>query len=338
MNSKEDIPIVDLHSDTFYKHLFLKDYEEAKYLYIKNNENYINIYDNFHVTKEKIIKGNIRVNVQSLYVSNKNIEAPLKNSLMQLFLIKNFIKENSEFYQIYSIDDIKENIDKKYGILVSIEGLEVIEGNIELLDIFYELGVKIIAPTWNRITQFMGNVIESYGLFKKGLDLIKKLNQLKVIIDVSHMGEKEFFDIVELASAPIIATHSNVYEINNHKRNLKDEQINEINNLKGLIGINLSPSFLKPTNDKYNISLRKNEKYPISYYWIYNMIDYISSKYSEDIISFGADFDGIFELPEGIYGIDFYRDFIDFLFYKGLKKETIEKICYKNFLRVFSLI
>ncbi|MCX8058556.1 MAG: dipeptidase [Spirochaetes bacterium] len=330
----KNIPIIDLHSDTFYKKLFLSDYEEAKFLYIKKGDSYINIEENFHVTAEKIRKGNIRVSVQSLYLSNKNNEAPLKNGMKILSLIKKFIKDNNDFYQVYNIKDINENINKKYGILVSIEGLEIIENNLEFLELFYELGVRIVAPTWNRITPFMGNVIESYGLFNKGKELINKLNELKLIIDVSHMGEKEFYEVCNLARTPVIASHSNVWSINNHNRNLKDEQIKIIKELKGVIGINLSPSFLKP-DKAINI---ENSEFPESYYWIYNIIDYLSSKFGDEIISFGADFDGIYLLPNGIYGIDFYSDFINFLIYKGLKIETIENICYKNFLNVFSTI
>lgn len=344
INENSSIPVIDLHSDTFYKKLFLSDYEEAKFLYIKKGNDFINLEDNFHVTKEKIKEGNVRVSVQSLYLSNKNTEASLKNGLKILSLIKQFIRENNNnFYQVYNQKDIEENFNNKYGILVSIEGLELIENQLDLLYIFYELGVRIIAPTWNRLTPYMGNVIETYGLFNKGKDLINKLNEIKFIIDVSHMGEKEFYEIIDNSYVPVIATHSNVYNINNHIRNLKDEQIKLIKEKDGVIGINLSPSFLKPTslkndNNKDNSLKNIKKEFPESFEWIYYMIDYLASKFSEDIIAFGADFDGIYQLPDGINGIDFYSNFINYLFYKGLRKETIEKICYKNFLRVFRKI
>lgn len=154
------------------------------------------------------------------------------------------------------------------------------------------------------------------GLKPFGKEAIKKMQEKNIIIDVSHLNEAGFWDLYNIAKAPFIASHSNSYTICNSVRNLKDEQLKAIRDIRGLIGINLYPNFL--TNNK--VACIDD---------ILRHIDYMGRIVGEDILCLGSDFDGIDKMPEEISDICGYNT----LFYrieKAFGKQVMEKIVYKN--------
>jgi membrane dipeptidase len=205
-----------------------------------------------------------------------------------------------------------------------LEGLEPLVNDLDLLYIFHELGVRIAGLTWNRLTPFVSPFFEESGVFSRGWDLFKTINELHLITDFSHSSEKTFFQATEKLTCPIIASHSNCYTLNPVKRNLKDDQIKLIQERKGVIGINFAPIFLE-TDSKLS-----------SFELIYNQIDYLASKFSSDIIAFGSDFDGLDEYLSGIENPSFFQDFGAYLVTRGVSSEDINKIFYQNFLKLFS--
>lgn len=352
-----NIPVIDLHADTYMKKVLLSKYPYFKDLYIRNNQKgkndkneYKRVDKSFDITDKYLKKGGVKVQTQSLYISDIFLQTPLHISLNILQLIKNDI-EKYNIFQVFNFKDIESNLNNnKTGILISIEGLEVIENDLDLLDVFYELGVRIVAPTWNRALPYFSSVEEPYGILSKGKDLIKKMQNLNLILDTSHMSEKSFFDASKF-DIPLIATHSNAKNVNKHKRNLSDDQIKVLVEKGGVMGINFNPPFLKPDKydeflKRYNLSydekegkvVDRNKKYPEGFYWIYNLIDYIGNKFNLDILAFGSDFDGIGTHPQGVENASFYQEFAEFLSEMGLATDEIEKIFYKNTLKVLKKI
>ena len=149
---------------------------------------------------------------------------------------------------------------------VSIEGGEPIEDKIENLYHFINRGLFYFGPTWNHSLSWVSSGydeihnkknIKSLGLNKFGIEVIHTCDENGVIIDVSHIGEKSFWDIVEISSKPFIASHSSVHKLCPHFRNLKDDQIIAIKNSGGLIGLNPYPFFIDPTFKKKEEKIRK---------------------------------------------------------------------------------
>lgn len=328
------IPVIDLHADTYAHKVFTKRHPWAGELYNKNENGYTKLSDLETITPQRLQKGNVKVQTQSLFIPNSEINNSLHTALWAISLIKQDCKNIQSYFQVFNANNIQENLNNnKTGILISIEGLEVIENNLDLLDIFYELGVRIVAPTWNRILPYNAPMNTDYGIFPKGKDLIKKINDLGFIIDMSHSSEKSFFEILKLAKVPIIATHSNVKALNKHPRNLSDAQLKALDDIKGVFGINFYPGFMKPDKNKISFG-NANEGFE----WFYRIVDYVASKYSIDIIAIGSDYDGIDNVPKGLENPEKFPLLADFLIKKGLSVKDVEKIFYKNALRVLKKV
>ena len=156
------------------------------------------------------------------------------------------------------INNKKNNL---LSISIGIEGGEAIENSLDKLFHFIERGILYFGPTWNHSLDWVSSGKDEFekndrikikGLSKFGKEVIHTCNENNVIIDVSHIGEKSFWDISSISKKPFIASHSSVYNLCPHFRNLKDEQILEIKNSKGIIGVNPYPFFIDPNFKKKN--------------------------------------------------------------------------------------
>lgn len=207
---------------------------------------------------------------------------------------------------------------KKIAVFFSIENGGVIEKTSDV-ELFYELGIRLISLTWNNDNRLASGVNgnKSRGLTEYGKDVLKEMNRLGIITDVSHLNEKSFWDIAEFSDKTFVASHSNAYSVCPNKRNLKEEQISEIIKRNGFIGINLYPYFLTNT-----------EKARIAD--ILNMIEYFLSIGGENVIGLGCDFDGVSVLPEGIRDIRDAENIFNEMAQIGYSQELIDKIAHKN--------
>jgi membrane dipeptidase len=179
---------------------------------------------------------------------------------------------------------------KNIGLL-SIEGSAALGGDMQRLYAYYKKGVRIITITWNGSCEAGDGVgvDNAGGLTSFGLNLIKNMADLNMIIDVSHISDKGFDEIAGNIEKPFIASHSNSRTICNNKRNITDEQFKEIVSRKGLCGLNFYTSFIK-----------QNKK--VSFADIIYHIEHFLSLGGENTIAIGADFDGA-SMPDGIQGI-----------------------------------
>jgi membrane dipeptidase len=204
-----------------------------------------------------------------------------------------------------------------------VEGGDILEGEIVNLQILYRLGVRAMTLTWNHRNEIADGVLENIskgGLSVFGHEVIREMNQLGMLIDVSHISEEGFYDVIEASSKPIAATHSNAWSVRPHPRNLKDEQITLLADKGGVIGINFYPVFL---------SDRKAGLYDIIRH-----IEHIAGLAGIDVIGFGSDFDGIEETPEEVNGPQAFEKIINALLKLNYKEEDVLKIAYKNYTRL----
>lgn len=225
---------------------------------------------------------------------------------------------NSSISHCNNFEEFKNTFNSgKIASLLCLEGAESIEGSMDLFYNLYEKGVRLITLTWNNDNAVASGILgSSYGLTEFGKSIVKEMNKLNMIIDVSHLNEKGFFDCIDLATKPIIASHSNCYRIHDNVRNLNDAQLKELKNTGSYVSVNLHTPFISNTNTATIYDLLRH-------------IDYLINFLGEDFISIGSDFDGTKSLPTNITNIGSLSLLYNLL--KNTYNSTIaDKIFYLN--------
>ena len=158
-------------------------------------------------------------------------------------IIKKLDDEKDKFknriVQIYSSKDIEKVNNNQVGLILATENGSVIQENLENVDKLYEAGVRMMSIVWNNKNELASGAMEKEdeGLTELGIEFVKYLNQKNILVDVSHSSVKTFWDTSKISSKPIVASHSCVYNLCHHPRNLQDEQIKQIAKMNGIIGI-----------------------------------------------------------------------------------------------------
>lgn len=218
--------------------------------------------------------------------------------------------------------------EKKVAGILSIEGGEALNGELSALRMFYKLGVRSICLTWNHRNEIADGQAEDItggGLTNFGRAVVAEMNSLGMLVDVSHISERGFWDVLEATDSPIIASHSNARAICNHKRNLTDDQIFALVKNKGVMGINFYPPFLT----KSKVAALTD---------IINHIEHIVGLAGCDNIGIGADFDGINSTPTEICGVEDIEKVLNELARLNYTESDIKKIAGENFLRVIKTV
>lgn len=282
-----------------------------------------------HLDLPRMIEGKVNCCIFAIRVTRfYNPERCVKRALE---LFDSFYKEVDENSNKIALavdykDIVKVTSEHKVAAMLSIEGGEAIEGNLAVLRTFYKLGIRIFGLTHNDRNQIADGIGEGTkgGLTKFGFQVINELDRLGIVIDVSHLSDQGFWDVVGATKNPIIASHSNTRSVCNHSRNLTDDQIKSIAEKGGVIGINLAPE----TIDAMQPSLSK----------LVDHIDHISCITSTDTIGIGADFDGLEKLPLGIKDVSETPHITAELLNRGYSETDVKKILGDNFLRVFKKV
>ncbi len=283
--------------------------------------------NSYQVDLQRLLKReNGSIQVFAAFVDKKNdILTPKNRAINLINTYYNEIEKHKEkIHHCENSEDVFFALrNKKIAGILSLEGGEALEGNIDNLDFFYSRGVRGITLCWNYKNEIAEGVMEDTGsgLTEFGKAVIKKMNELGMIVDVSHISEKSFWDVLEESKGSVAVTHSNSKAIHNHKRNLSDEQIEAIIKCRGCIGINLYSEFL---SDKVC-----GIKDVISH------VEHIFSLGGENNVGFGSDFDGMDSLPKNIYGVENVYMIIDEMLRLGYSDEKIKKVASGNFLRLF---
>jgi len=271
------------------------------------------------------------VDVQFFAIFIEDIYKPERSLKRTLQLIDCFYKEieknQDDISLVTNYNQIEEvNRAGKIAAILSIEGGEALEGDLGALRVLYKLGVRLLTLTWNQRNQIADGIWESRagsGLTEFGIKVIDEMNDLGMLIDVSHLLENGFWDVVKRSKTPIVASHSDCYALCPHLRNLKDEQIKALVDKGGVIGITFVPDFL--TQEKRKTIVKD----------VVTHIDYLVEKAGIDCVGLGSDFDGTDDLPLGLEGVDKIPNITKELLDRGYKEREIEKILGGNFLRVF---
>jgi len=263
---------------------------------------------------------------------------------------------------------------KKLACLKGVEGGHMIEDNLQFLDSLYNRGARYLTLTWNNSTSWASSAKDEKantvpnpkkGLNDFGKQVVKRMNELRMMVDISHVGEQTFWDAISISTKPVIASHSCVYSICPVPRNLNDEQIKAVGKNGGLICINFYSGFLDSTYlVKQKLFLEKHQAETDSLKsagkasyeledWMYKKyaseiqsmrpplsllidhIDHIVKLIGADHVGLGSDFDGIESSPLGLDGVQDFPSITSALLERGYSKKDVKKILGGNFVRVF---
>jgi membrane dipeptidase len=221
------------------------------------------------------------------------------------------------------------------GVLAAvlhIEGAEAIDANFEVLDVLYEAGLRSLGPVWSRPNAFGHGVPfrcpcspdTGPGLTDLGKALVGACNRLRILIDLSHLNERGFWDVAAISDAPLVATHSNAHALSPHSRNLTDRQLAAIRESGGFVGVNFAVGFLRADG-------RQEKDTPATL--IVDHIEHMLEHVGEDGVGFGSDFDGA-RIPAEIGTAAGLQTLVQLMRARGFGERLIEKLCFKNWLRV----
>ena len=219
---------------------------------------------------------------------------------------------------------------KKISGIVVVEGGHCIEEKLENLIAFYNAGVRVMTITWNNSTSWAVSAQDASAGNKGGLNdfgkqVIRTMDSLGMIIDVSHVGPQTVTDILATSKNPIIASHSGAAALRNHYRNLTDSQISAIAQRGGVIGVVFYPTFLVSSGTARLENVLQH-------------IDHIKNLVGVDYVSLGSDFDGIETTPVGLEDVSKFPAITEGLLQRGYSRQEVRKILGENFLRVFRAV
>ncbi|MGI6449437.1 MAG: dipeptidase [Desulfitobacteriia bacterium] len=238
-----------------------------------------------------------------------------------------FIDLNREaVFLIKGKNDLANLGKSKIGLVLNVEGGEILGESLFMLDLIYRLGVRSIGLTWNErnaLADGVGEIGSKGGLSNFGLKVIARMNALGIIIDVSHLNEAGFWDVIAKTDKPIIASHSCARALCDHPRNLDNRQLRAIAEVGGLVGVNFCQDFLSETGQAGIDDVVKH-------------ICYIAEVAGVDCVGFGSDFDGIPSTPQGLEDASKLPLLLEKLRNCGFKEEDLTKISHGNFIRVLN--
>lgn len=327
---KEPI-IIDTHNDTMMK--IVDDETWLPFMDIsEDSENHIDI--------NKMKEGNLSVGFFAAYSSPFHgvEERSISRTLALINALYVSQSNNPDTFKVASsLKSILDGVGEGKAVAVpTIEGAYSLtkENAIELLHQYRDLKVKSIGFTWNYSNQLAEGTYKAFGdmvgtrspegLTDLGIELVKEMNRLGMIIDVSHLSVDSFFDVVEYSEAPIIASHSGVYTIKPHVRNLTDEQLMAIKENDGVVGVVLFPEFLGDTENVYIKDFVDH-------------VDYIVELIGIDHVGLGSDFDGA-TMPKDLKDASEIGKIREELESRNYSQEDIEKFLGKNVLSLIERV
>lgn len=281
-----------------------------------------------HTDIPRLIMGGVDIQFFSIWVSEANYTNHFGQALVMRDLFYDELAANSQsIAQATTLDEAMEiNSQEKIAAVIGVEGGHHIENSLEKLDSLYKSGMRYLTITWNNSTSWAISAKDPrtlvQGLSNFGRDVIRRLDSLGVIIDVSHVGIRTIRDILEVTKNPIVATHSGARAIHDHYRNLYDDQIQAIAAKGGVIGVVFYPYFLNGTSNSSIDDVIKH-------------IDHIVGLVGTDYVAIGSDFDGIGVTPFGLEDVSKYPNLTLALLQHGYTELEVVKFLGENFKRVF---
>lgn len=288
-----------------------------------------------HVDLPRLIEGGVTAQVFAVFVESPYY--PMQAARRTLDLIDLFYRElerNPERLRLATRgEDIRQaKANGQVAAVLGLEGGEALEGDLSLLRIYHRLGVRLITITWNRrnaLADGLGEARSGGGLTSFGVEAVREMNRLGILIDVSHLAPAGVRDVLEVSQAPVIASHSNARAVCDHPRNLSDAQVQGIAEKGGVVCVTFVPGFVA----EREASLER----------LLDHIEHLLRVAGEDHVGLGSDFDGFgFGNPEDQFpdlpDVSHLPRLTEGMLRRGIPARVVEKILGGNFLRLFEQV
>ena len=342
------IPVFDGHNDTL-----LSLYTKAR----GENIGFFDRSDKGHIDYPRALEGGFAGGFFAVYSHDKGLTSevqPIKtkegrefplapprdrqgavdDTLAMAAMLFRIERESAgKFKVVRNIAELKHCLDNQImAAIFHIEGAEAIDHKLDTLEVLYQSGLRSIGPVWSRQNVFGSGVPFSFpgspdtgdGLTPYGKDMVRLCNQLGIMLDLSHMTEKGFWDVAKLSIKPLVATHSNVHVLSRTPRNLTNKQLGAVRESDGMVGLNFAVGFLRKDGGRgTDVPLETMVQH----------IDHLVEKLGIDRVGLGSDFDGA-SIPDGIKDVSGLQNLVKALRKHGYGNKELKKICYQNWVRV----
>lgn len=319
-------------------------------------------------------KGGIDIQVFSVFCDDKfGKDTAYKFANIEIDSLYAIVSRNpAKMMMVTSPGELEKGVEeKRLGCMIGVEGGHMIEDRLDYIDSLYNRGVRYLTLTWNNSTSWASSAKEEAGktgapgLNDFGKKVVKRMNELGMMVDLSHTGDKTFYDALAVTTKPVLLSHSSAYALCPVYRNLKDDQIKAVAKNGGVIQVNFYSGFLDSSYNRRRQQIANQRKLdkdslrkmnwsdtainkwvagrnakdfeairpPFSI--ILDHIDYMVKLAGVDHVGIGADMDGIESLPKGINGVQDYPKITKGLLERGYSEADILKILGGNFIRVF---
>ena len=240
----------------------------------------------------------------------------------ELATIQREVDKNSDLISIaYSVDEIEENRENgKMSAILTLEGTAGIDYNPALLEDLWAIGFRVTSLGWNEKNPLTGSNVTGGGLTDLGREYVREAQRLGMRVDVSHISDEGFWDILKITEAPILATHSNSRAVHNHSRNLTDDMFRAIRETGGVAGYNACRDF---TGENPNLDTVCD-----------HILHFMELDPDGKHIALGGDLDGVEAMPDGFEGVQSYPALARKLLDRGLTEENVMDIFWNNAIRV----
>lgn len=328
-----------------------------------------------HADLDRFKKGGVDVQLFSVWCDGLRKE-PYAWANRQMDSLDAVIKRNP--YKIQKVGNPAEMVqvvkEKKLAAMFGVEGGHMIENSLANLNNFYNRGVRYMTLTWNNSTDWATSALDETtkadslkhkGLTEFGKQVVRRMNELGMLVDLSHVGERTFWDAINTTTKPVLVSHSCVYSLCPHRRNLKDDQIKAVGKNGGVIHLNFYSGFLDSSFERRNDLFNNNHKAerdsllkinPEPYFadvilfnkypaevkdlrpplsLLLDHLDHIVKLTGVDHVGLGSDFDGINSAPQQLDDVTNMPLVTKELLKRGYSKKDIRKILGENFLRLF---
>ena len=368
----------ELDISDFHKKSFIADTHNDVLLRSMTGKNILSNLSESHSDFEKFDEGGVDLQVFSIWVSPTEFEGEYFDRANNMITHLEYLcsRVPSKWSIPFTYQDIIYNEQRDIlSCMIGVEGGHAIENDLLKLEKLYDRGMRYLGVTWNNSNDWATSAkdetqkrdsLEFIGLSEFGKEVVRKCNDLGIMIDISHAGDQTVKDILQISNKPIIASHSSVYNICPHYRNLKDDQMYAIKKNGGVIFINFYPAYIDSTFAGKEEKMKKFQKslidsvnaiygkntdvgwYKVSeelapHYQsivpdlddVVDHIDYVKNLIGIDHVGIGGDWDGVEVLPKNIDHIGKLPALTKVLIDRGYTKKEIRKILGENFKRVF---
>ncbi len=283
-----------------------------------------------HVDLPRLKEGG--VDMQVFAISSLRDPTPAYSMRTAMEMIEAFYSECENYPNLVTpvtshTEIMRANDEGKIAVMLSIEGADVIEGRVSMLRVYHRLGVRMVGLVHSLRNLLADGVADNRtngGLSVLGVEVVEELNKLGIIVDVSHLSDVGFWDVLEVSKDPVVASHSNARAICSHPRNMTDDMIRAHADRGGVMGMNFAPDFVHKTRPSVEA--------------LVDHIDHIVDLVGPEHVGLGSDFDGIPSTPIGLEDASKMPAVTEELVKRDYSEEYIRLIIGGNHLRLIERV